>query len=58
MAANSMGQMEPHKLDGGKEWATYIERLEQFFIANKITEAQQKVAVLLTVIDSKAYGLL
>ena len=53
-----MGQMEPYELDRGKEWATYIERLEQFFVANKITEGQRKKAVLLTVIGSKAYGLL
>ena len=58
MAANSIGQMEPYELDGGEEWATYIERLEQFFIANKIAEAPRKVAVLLMVIGPKAYGLL
>ena len=53
-----MGQMEPYKIGGCKEWATYIERLEQYFVANKITEGQRKKAVLLTVIESKAYGLL
>ena len=58
MATNLMGQMEPYELDRGEEWTTYIERLEQFFVANKITEAKQKVAVLLTVIGSKSYGLL
>lgn len=47
MAANTVGQMEPYK--------PYIERL---VIANKITEAQQKVAVQLTVIGPKDYGLL
>ena len=53
-----MGQMEPYDLEKSDEWASYVERLEQFFIANKITEAEQKVAVLLTVIGSKAYSLL
>ena len=53
-----MGQMEPYDLDKSEEWASYVERLEQFFIANKITEAERKVAVLLTVIGSKAYSLL
>jgi len=58
MATNLMGQMEPYELDRGEEWTTYIERLEQFFVANKIIEGQQKRAVLLTVIGSEAYGLL
>ena len=58
MATNPMGQMEPYELDRGEEWATYIERLEQFVVVNKITEGQRKKAVLLTVIGSKAYGLL
>ena len=58
MATNLMGQMEPYELDRGEVWATYIERLEQFFVANKITEGQRKKAVLLTVIGLKAYGLL
>ena len=53
-----MGQMEPYDLDKGEEWANYVERLQQFFIANKITEAERKVAVLLTVIGSKTYSLL
>ena len=53
-----MGQMEPYEVGGPEEWATYIERLEQFFVANKVTEGRQKKAVLLTVIGSKAYGLL
>ena len=53
-----IGQMEPYDLDKGEEWASYVERLEQFFIANKKTEAEWKVAVLLTVVGSKAYSLL
>ena len=53
-----MGQMEPYDLDKGEEWASYVERLHQFFIANKIIEAERKVVVLLTVIGSKTYSLL
>ena len=49
MATNLMGQMEPYEVGGPEEWATYIERLEQFFVANKVTEGRQKKAVLLTV---------
>ena len=58
MESNPMGQMEPYDLDKSEEWVSYVERLQQFFIANKITEAEHKVAVLLTVIGSKAYSLL
>ena len=50
------GTLLAYGLDKGKEGASNIERLQQFFIANKITEAQRKVAVLLTVIGSKAYS--
>ena len=47
-----------YDLEKSKEWVSYVEGLEEFFIANKITEAEQKVAVLLTVIGPKAYSLL
>ena len=57
MAANLMGQMEPYDLDKREEWVSYVERLQQFFIANRITEAERKVAVLFTVIGSKTYSL-
>ena len=53
-----MGQIEPYNLKKGKGWARYIERLQQFFIAKKITEVEWKVVVLLTVIDSKVHSLL
>ena len=58
MAANLTGQIEPYDLKKGEEWARYIERLQQFFIAKKITEVEWKVVVLLTVIDSKVHSLL
>ena len=32
-----------------ESWDTYIERLELYFVANGITEAERKRAVLLTV---------
>ena len=38
-----MGQMEPYEVGGPEEWATYIERLEQFFVANKVTEGRQEM---------------
>ncbi|KAF2898925.1 hypothetical protein ILUMI_07250 [Ignelater luminosus] len=38
-------------------WTIYQERLEQFFVANGVAQ-DPKVAVLLTLIGSKAYGVL
>ena len=40
-----------------EDWATYIERLEQYCVANKI-ENDRKVAVLLSVMGAKTYNLL
>lgn len=38
-------------------WTTYIERLEQYCLANNI-ENERKVAVLLSVMGAKTYNLL
>ncbi len=43
--------------ESADQWATYIERFEQFVSANDISEEKQ-VAVLLSVMDSSTYGLL
>ena len=53
-----MGQMETFNYDSGDDWPTYVERLEQFFTPNGATEEEKKVAVLVTVMGAKAYGLL
>ena len=39
-------------------WLAYIERIEQYFIANEITTEEKKRGVLLTVIGSETYNLL
>jgi len=39
------------------DWSSYVERLESFFLANEVKD-EKKVAVLLTVIGTKAYNLL
>ena len=39
------------------DWSAYVERLESFFLANEIKD-NKKVAVLITVIGTKAYSLL
>ena len=39
------------------DWNAYVERVEQYFIANEIKEEKQ-VAVMLSLIGNKTYGLL
>jgi len=39
------------------DWSSYVERLESFFLTKKVKD-EKKVAVLLTVIGTKAYNLL
>ena len=41
-----------------ESWDTYIERLELYFVANGITEAERKRAVLLTVCGPSTYKLI
>ena len=40
------------------DWNLYVERLGQYFVANDVTTDAKKVAILLTVMGSKAYELL
>ena len=40
------------------DWNLYVERLGQYFVANNVTTDAKKVAILLTVMGSKAYELL
>jgi len=49
MTTATLGQVEPFdpQVDN---WVLYTQRLEQFFVANGITDDAKKVAVLLTVI--------
>ena len=52
-----LGQVNP--FDGEKkEWLQYVERLDYFFVANGITEAVKKRALLLTVVGPATYKLL
>ena len=44
--------------DLSDNWSLYIERLNQFFVVNKIDSDAKWVAVLLTLIGSKPYELL
>ena len=53
----TLGRIEPFDVQSD-DWSLYMERLGQFFVANGIMEDARKVAVLLTMMGGKAYGLL
>ena len=52
---SQVGQIEPFERERGDDWTACVER---YFVANGITQPEKKVAVLLTVIGPKTYGLL
>ena len=57
MAAPLFSQVK--EFDGEREeWSYYVERLDHFFEANEVTNADKKRAILLTVIGPSAYKLL
>ena len=41
-----------------ESWIQYVEWLEQYFLANEITDGKKQRAILLSVCGSKTYGLL
>ena len=41
-----------------ESWTHYIERLEQYFLANEVDEVGKKRAILLSVCGSKTYTLM
>ena len=51
------GQVNPFDREK-EEWPQYVERLDYFFVANGITEAVKKRAILLTVVGPATYKLL
>ena len=55
--AQVLGQVGPY-CEGKEDWACYVERLEQFFIANDITDAPKIRAVFLSGIGPSTYSLL
>ena len=53
----SVGKLE--RFDGGpQEWASYVERFEQFLVADDITETKKVMATFLTAVGAKTYELL
>ena len=57
MASNLLCSIEQFDIKSDN-WNEYVERLEQYLIANEINDPEKKVAVLLTIIDSETYSLL
>ena len=41
-----------------KDWASHVERMDQYFLANDVTDAAKKRAILLSVIGDKTYKLI
>jgi len=38
-----------------EDWAAYIERMDQYFLANNVTDVAKKWAILLSVVGDKTY---
>ena len=56
-SGGTLGHIE--EFDGTKgDWPLYVERLEHFFAANGIADAEKKRAVLLSVMGATAYKIL
>ena len=56
--ATMFGKLEEYDMATGKDWIQYIERMEYYFQANKITEGDTKKAILISVMGEKAYKLM
>lgn len=57
MASGSIGQMESFTI-GKDDWTLYVERLQEYLIANEIESEEKRRAVLVTLMGSKTYKLL
>ena len=56
--AMMFGKLEEFDMATGKDWTQYIERMEYYFQANKITEGDTKRAILISAMGEKAYKLM
>ena len=41
-----------------EDWSAYVERLDQYFIANDVTSGQKKKAIFLSVCGTQTYKLI
>ena len=51
------GKIREYELDS-KDWSQYVERLENFLVANNITNAEKKRATFLAIIGPSTYRIL
>ncbi|CAB4026015.1 PREDICTED: uncharacterized protein LOC109593185 [Paramuricea clavata] len=51
------GKVSPFD-EAEETWTQYTERLEQYFLANKVTDAKKQRAIFLSVCGSKTYALI
>ena len=58
MAGNKYGTIDAFDLNGKDNISEYIERVDEYFIANDIDADRKKVAIFLTVIGPATYKLL
>ncbi|GFO38215.1 Pol polyprotein [Plakobranchus ocellatus] len=57
MSSGTLGRIEEFN-PAQNDLESYIERLEQYFVANNVTTEEKRTAVLLSVIGPKAYEVL
>ena len=55
--ANFIGNIGEFSINGKEAFDSYEERLEMYFIVNKVTEGEMKKAVFFTVIGAELYQL-
>ena len=53
----TFGQVRAFR-EGQEEWIQYVERLEQYLIANEVENAEKKHVIFLSTIGPQAYKLL
>ena len=56
--ATMFGKLEEFDMAIGKDRIQYIERMEYYFQANKITKSDTKRAILISAMGEKAYKLM
>ena len=56
--ATMFGKLEEFDMATGKDWIQYIERMEYYFQANKITEGDTKKAIVISTMREKEYKLI
>ncbi|XP_048254597.1 uncharacterized protein K02A2.6-like [Haliotis rufescens] len=58
MASSTYGRMEEFSVSENADWVEYIERLNQYFVANDVEDAGKRKAILLTIVGKETYSLM